>query len=120
MTTTPPISTFAETAALYAVLNQDTDEAERIVMAMLPNERAHFARQLDELRSLLTDRFGNELADTSRRAGFEDAIEVMRKEHLPMSVGLLQAEIELRDLDTRQADHGAEVSANGDPTDTKD
>ncbi|MFG2276760.1 hypothetical protein ACGFNY_44255 [Streptomyces chartreusis] len=56
----PAVTTFAETAALYAVLNEDMEEAERIVSDMLPNERAEFAQQLDTLRRLLTDRFGND------------------------------------------------------------
>jgi hypothetical protein len=38
-----PISTFAETAALYAVLCEDDTEAQSIVHAMLPQERATFA-----------------------------------------------------------------------------
>lgn len=58
--TVPSVTTFAETAALYAILNNDTDEAMRIVSEMLPNERAEFASQLDRLRTLLTDRFGND------------------------------------------------------------
>lgn len=57
---TPPVTAFAETAALYAVLNEDMEEAERIVGAMLPGERATLAGQLDQLRNLLTDRFGND------------------------------------------------------------
>lgn len=56
----PAVTTFAETAALYAILNEDTEEAERIVSDMLPNERAEFAAQLDRLRAMLTDRFGND------------------------------------------------------------
>ncbi|MFJ9129571.1 hypothetical protein ACIRJS_36300 [Streptomyces sp. NPDC102340] len=62
----PSISTFAETAALYAVLCEDQAEAQRIVRDMFPGERATFAEQLDTLRSLLTDRFGNALADTPK------------------------------------------------------
>lgn len=56
----PAVTAFAETAALYAILNEDTEEAERIVSEMLPNERTMFAGQLDKLRSMLTDRFGND------------------------------------------------------------
>jgi len=56
----PTVTTFAETAALFAILNDDTEEAERIVSDMLPGERAKFAGQLDRLRNLLTDRFGND------------------------------------------------------------
>jgi hypothetical protein len=58
-----PISAFVETAALYAVMNEDADEAKRLVLTMLPGERSGFAHQLDELRTLLTDRFGNETTD---------------------------------------------------------
>lgn len=56
----PAVTAFSETAALYAILNEDTEEAERIVSEMLPNERAEFAGQLDQLRRMLTDRFGND------------------------------------------------------------
>lgn len=55
----PSVTQFSETAALYAVLEGDDVEARRIVSDMLPNERTEFAEQLDRLRSMLTDRFGN-------------------------------------------------------------
>ncbi|MGX1266938.1 hypothetical protein [Streptomyces phaeoluteigriseus] len=42
-----------ETASLYAVLTGDRNDAQRIVAAMLPDERAAFTGQLDELRKLL-------------------------------------------------------------------
>jgi hypothetical protein len=58
---TPPVNAFAETSALYAVLEGDDVEARRIVSDMLPNERAEFAAQLDRLRAMLTDRFGNDI-----------------------------------------------------------
>ncbi|MGW0538530.1 hypothetical protein [Streptomyces sp. NPDC003032] len=61
----PTVTAFPETAALYAVLNKDTEEAERIVSGMLPNERAEFGRQLDQLRSMLADRFGNDRGGSS-------------------------------------------------------
>lgn len=57
----PSISTFSETAALYAVLNEDYEEARRIVTSFLPGECGQFAKQLDTLRSMLTDQFGNDL-----------------------------------------------------------
>lgn len=57
---TPLVTTFAETATLYAVLTNDDQEAERILTDMLPAERAEFARQLDRLCRLMTDRFGND------------------------------------------------------------
>jgi hypothetical protein len=57
----PAVTTFAETAALYAVMNDDDQEARRIVQDMYPNERAEFAAQLDRLRAMLTDRVGNDL-----------------------------------------------------------
>ncbi|MEU5539613.1 hypothetical protein [Streptomyces sp. NPDC020362] len=44
------------------MLNEDEAEAQRIVGTMLPGERAEFADQLDTLRSMLTDRFGNGIA----------------------------------------------------------
>lgn len=59
-TSTPAVTTFDETAALYAVMTGDTAEAERIIAEMLPGERAEFAGHLDALRSLLTDSFGND------------------------------------------------------------
>ena len=62
----PTVTSFAETAALWAVLEGDDAEARRIVADMFPNERAEFAGQLDRLRSMLTDRFGNDIASTSR------------------------------------------------------
>jgi hypothetical protein len=57
-----PINAYAETAALYAVLTEDHQDAQRIVGDMLPGERAVFANQLDTLRRMLTDRFGNDLS----------------------------------------------------------
>jgi hypothetical protein len=36
---------------------------------------------------------------TARRRGYEAAIDVMRQERLPMSVGLLEAQLELDELD---------------------
>jgi hypothetical protein len=60
--TGPSVTTYAETAALYHVLNEDRDAAIDVVLAMTPTERAMFAHQLDELRSMLTDRFGNDVA----------------------------------------------------------
>ncbi len=49
----PAVTTFAETAALYAVLTEDMDEAHRLVNDMLPGERAVFADQLYKLADLL-------------------------------------------------------------------
>lgn len=63
MTTTPPVTAFAETAALYAVMTEDEVYARSIVASMLPSERAMLAGQLDTLRSMLTDEFGNGLPD---------------------------------------------------------
>ncbi|MFM9812804.1 hypothetical protein ACKI16_30355 [Streptomyces scabiei] len=54
--TTPAVTTFAETAALYAVLTDDLPDARRIVNDMLPSERAQLAQQLDKLRELLGPR----------------------------------------------------------------
>jgi hypothetical protein len=55
------VTTFAETSALYRVMTGDNDEARRIVREMSPAERAEFANQLDYLRGMLTDRFGNDV-----------------------------------------------------------
>lgn len=49
----PAVTAFAETAALYAVLNEDMPEAHRLVNDMLPSERATFANQLYKLADLL-------------------------------------------------------------------
>ncbi|TVZ90459.1 hypothetical protein [Streptomyces sp. BK340] len=51
--TATAVATFQETAAVYAVLADDRNDAQRIVAAMLPDERAAFASQLDELRKLI-------------------------------------------------------------------
>lgn len=56
------VTAFAETAALYAVLNEDMPEARRVVGDMLPGERAVFAEQLYALAELLgpcCERCGN-------------------------------------------------------------
>lgn len=51
--TGPTVTTFAETAALYAVLTEDWPEAHRLVGDMLPGERATFRDQLYKLADLL-------------------------------------------------------------------
>lgn len=48
-----------EAAALHAVIEDNHEEAQRIVDGFLPGEKAEFAKQLDQLRNMLTDRFGN-------------------------------------------------------------
>jgi hypothetical protein len=50
---TPSVTAFAETATLFAVLNEDWQEVHRIVNDMLPGERATFAEQLNKLAGLL-------------------------------------------------------------------
>lgn len=72
---TPSVTTFAETSALYAALEGDDTEARRIVSDMLPNERAEFAAQLDRLRAMLTDRFGNGIP-----SGFQPRVRVLDDE----------------------------------------
>ena len=62
----PAVTSFAETAALFAVLEGDDAKARSIVADMFPNERAEYAEQLDRLRAMLTDRFGNDIASTSK------------------------------------------------------
>ena len=62
----PAVTAFAETAALWAVMNENDAEARRIVADMFPNERAEFAEQLDRLRSMLTDQFGNFIEPNSK------------------------------------------------------
>lgn len=52
----PAVTAFTETAALYAVMNEDLPDARRIVDGMLPGERAQLAQQLDQLRELLGPR----------------------------------------------------------------
>jgi hypothetical protein len=53
------VAAFQETSALYQVLIGENAEARRIVGEMSPAERVEFAGQLDLLRGMLTDRFGN-------------------------------------------------------------
>lgn len=67
ITATTPINTFVETAALYAVMCEDRDRAIELVLSMHPSERAHLAHQLDELRTLLTDRFGNDIEEAFKQ-----------------------------------------------------
>jgi hypothetical protein len=62
MPNTPSVTTFVETAALWHVMNEHHAEARRIVTEMSPGERATYASQLDRLRSMLTDDFGNDLS----------------------------------------------------------
>ncbi|MEV6383108.1 hypothetical protein AB0M31_27310 [Streptomyces sp. NPDC051773] len=52
----PTVTAFTETAALYAVMNEDLPGARSIVGDMLPGERAQLAQQLDQLRELLRPR----------------------------------------------------------------
>lgn len=58
MSNNPSVRTFTATALLYAVMEEDMEEARRIVADMPPVERAEAANQLDTARSLLADRFG--------------------------------------------------------------
>lgn len=62
---TPAVTTFVETGALWAVMNGDDAKARSIVEDLYPNERAEFAEQLDRLRSMLSDRFGNDIPTSS-------------------------------------------------------
>jgi hypothetical protein len=47
------VTTYAETAALFAILHGETAEARRIVDDMFPAERQSFADQLTQLRNML-------------------------------------------------------------------
>lgn len=60
------MTAFAETGALWAVMNGDDARARSIVEDLYPNERAEFAEQLDRLRAMLADRFGKDIAVSSR------------------------------------------------------
>jgi hypothetical protein len=71
----PAVTAFAETAALWAVMNDNDAEARRIVRELYPNERAEFAAQLDRLRAMLTDRFGNDIPN-----GFKPRVQVLDSE----------------------------------------
>lgn len=51
---TPAVTTFAETAALYAVMEGDPQEARRIIDDMHPGEREIYAGQLNELLVMLS------------------------------------------------------------------
>jgi len=53
--TTPSVTTFGETAALYALMEGDREEAKRICGDMSRNERAEFALQLVNLTKIVQD-----------------------------------------------------------------
>lgn len=48
----PPVTALAETAALYAVLNDDEGEARRIILNMTASERISFSALLDRLLTI--------------------------------------------------------------------
>lgn len=73
--TAPTVTAFAETGALWAVMNGDDAKARQIVHDLYPNERAEFAEQLDRLRAMLTDRFGNDI-----ERGFKPRVQVLDSE----------------------------------------
>ena len=50
---------YAETKALVAVMDEDCDEAQRIVDGFLYGEKVVFRAQLDKLQRMMTDPFGN-------------------------------------------------------------
>ncbi|MGI5274669.1 hypothetical protein ACQEUU_36930 [Nonomuraea sp. CA-218870] len=50
---TPPVTAFAETAALYYLITEDLDEARRVIGDMLPGERRMYAEQLERLRAMV-------------------------------------------------------------------
>lgn len=50
---TPPVTAFAETAALYYLITEDLDEARRVIGDMLPGEREAYAEQLARLRTMI-------------------------------------------------------------------
>lgn len=52
---TPPVTAFDETAALFALMEGDREGVRRIVSDMLPGERAEFAQRLRELQEILAD-----------------------------------------------------------------
>lgn len=72
---TPAVTAFAETGALWAVMNGDDAKARSIVADLYPNERAELAEQLDRLRAMLTDRFGNDIP-----TGFKPRVQVLDSE----------------------------------------
>jgi hypothetical protein len=53
MTSPPTVNAFTETAALYAVLNDDDLDARRIVGQMHAGERATFSAQLSRLMAIV-------------------------------------------------------------------
>ncbi|MFF4403648.1 hypothetical protein [Streptomyces sp. NPDC001404] len=55
MSNCPPINAYAETALLWAILNDDTNEATRIIHDMLPHERTGLETQLHRVLGLLDD-----------------------------------------------------------------
>ena len=48
-----PISTFAETAALFAVMEERTTDAHKIIDGMSAGERNHFSQQLSRLMAIV-------------------------------------------------------------------
>lgn len=49
----PPVTAFAETAALYYLITEDLAEARRVIGDMLPGERRVYREQLERLRTML-------------------------------------------------------------------
>lgn len=87
----------AAEAELAATRRAKAENDERFQLeAGAQRERAEKAEQrVAELEAAQAD---------PRRAGYAAAIEVMRQERLPMSVGLLEAQLELDALDAKAAD----------------
>lgn len=51
--TEPTVRTFAETSALYSLMQDDPADTRRIITEMTPGERAEYAGLIDRLRKLI-------------------------------------------------------------------
>ena len=82
----------------YDLSSQAAFALESAQLLQSPETAAELKRLRDRVTELET------AASDQQRKGFQAAIEVMRQEKLPMSVGLLEAQLELDDLDSAQPD----------------
>jgi hypothetical protein len=87
----PRVDAFAETAALYALMQDRGDDASRIIGAMLPGERALFANQLTELAWRLGRPCRNCGALTTEAEAYAPAHPHGPRGHLCRNCGLLLA-----------------------------
>jgi hypothetical protein len=65
----PPVDTFAETSALYAVLRDDVPEARTIVGDMLNNELGAFLQQVMTLHEIVVTEMAGRVPTRNKRNG---------------------------------------------------